>query len=149
MLYNIIKLNTGRGPSPMEKTYVCVMMDETGTIEDEDSKWAINLKHKSGNDITIGIIPASNCVIGEWNFSIVTYSDVAGSDHDRMFIYDYPEDITILLNPWCESKRIVIILFKGILLYMLIVAYKCVIESLASLHNKVFLFTINDFDLFH
>ena len=80
-------------------------VDESGKLKSDQDNWVIRLVGKSGNDVKLGITPSSECMIGEWTFSILTTSFLGEEETPETLKYLHNDEITILLNPWCKSKN--------------------------------------------
>lgn len=94
----------GSRPKPPKGTAVEFDMDENANGTGHHSEWYAKMVEKKGNTIKVEIKPACNCIIGEWEFSILTSSKIQAEDDPLLFKYTSGSDITILLNPWCERK---------------------------------------------
>jgi hypothetical protein len=79
-------------------------MDENKNGVGHHLEWYAKMTENKNKTITVAITPPSNCIIGEWDFSILTSSKVKPDDRPIILKYKCPKDVTILLNPWCERK---------------------------------------------
>ena len=71
-------------------------MDAFGPADPQHG-WTCKIKETKDCSLALIITPSNSCVIGEWLLSIMT------SHSDKGYCYELPEDINILLNPWCKG----------------------------------------------
>nr|XP_022335793.1 uncharacterized protein LOC111132291 [Crassostrea virginica] len=88
---------TGEEPRPSD--FTLVKMDPFGPADTQHG-WTCKIKETKDCSLILVITPSSSCVIGEWLLSIMT------SHSDKGYCYEFPEDINILLNPWCKDDPV-------------------------------------------
>ena len=97
---------TGDDPKPPKGTAAEFDMDENKNGVGHHSEWYAKMTENKNKTITVAITPPSNCIIGEWDFSILTSSKIKPDDRPIILKYKCPKDVTILLNPWCEHDDV-------------------------------------------
>jgi hypothetical protein len=95
----------GKNPQPPKRTAVTVEMDENENSTGNPKEWFAKLISKKNKSIDVEITPPCNCIIGEWMFHITTESKLKEGGDTLILEYKHPEDIVILLNPWCKGKH--------------------------------------------
>ncbi|XP_045192044.2 hemocyte protein-glutamine gamma-glutamyltransferase-like [Mercenaria mercenaria] len=108
---NDLKLcfSLGKNPKPSRGTQVVFDIDESGTKKFKPDKWGATLQSKSGNNATILVHIPANCIIGEWNFYVKTFSegkDKEGKEKTLIRQFEPDDDIIILFNPWCKEDGV-------------------------------------------
>lgn len=95
----------GDKPTPSRGTLARFFLNEKGDRKFKPNKWGATLQDKNANKATILVNIPCNCIIGEWNFTIQTFSLGKGEKHEneiKIWQYEHDGDITILFNPWCK-----------------------------------------------
>lgn len=90
-----IILFTGKNPRPSD--FTLVQLEPFKSVEAEHG-WKSQVHETKGDSLTLDITPSSSCVIGEWSLSVTTVFSSSS-----LFCFLFPDDINILLNPWCKG----------------------------------------------
>lgn len=105
-----IELTTGEEPKPVKGTLVNIEVDEDSQPKSYPAnEWGAQLVSQEGNSATIRIHIPANCIVGEWNLFVKSFSegkDKEGKQQTLVFKYAYPEEINIIFNPWCQYDTV-------------------------------------------
>ncbi|KAJ8302695.1 hypothetical protein KUTeg_019091 [Tegillarca granosa] len=75
-------------------------------LEDKQAEntddWNARVLGQKGNEVELMILTPNDCIIGEWTFDVITQF-VDNKDVVNQICYEYPENINIILNPWCKD----------------------------------------------
>lgn len=69
----------------------------------DTTSWRASIQAITGNDVKLSVYPAVNCIVGEWDFAVQTVLNQQDGT-DKVFEYDEPDNVYILLNPFCPGK---------------------------------------------
>lgn len=86
---------TGKNPRPSD--FTLVQLEPFKSVEAEHG-WKSQVHETKGDSLTLDITPSSSCVIGEWSLSVTTVFSSSS-----LICFLFPDDINILLNPWCKD----------------------------------------------
>lgn len=91
---------TGKKPKP--SNFTLVLLEPFKSVEAEHG-WKCQVHETKGDSLTLtlDVTPSSSCVIGEWSLSVTTVFSSTS-----MFCFLFPDDINILLNPWCKDDPV-------------------------------------------
>lgn len=104
----MLTASIGEHPTPSRGTQAQFKVDEENSSFKPDA-WGAFLQDRKENDATLLVHIPVNCIVGEWNFSVKTFSegkDEEGKAKTLIFQYEYEADITILFNPWCKDDGV-------------------------------------------
>ncbi|XP_022619852.1 coagulation factor XIII A chain-like [Seriola dumerili] len=87
----------GSSPQYSKGTYIPVF-----ATKERQSSWAGRITHTSGNEITMGITPAANCIVGKYHM----YVAVATTYGIRRTRKEKSRDLYILFNPWASDDAV-------------------------------------------
>jgi hypothetical protein len=88
----------GKTPRPSDSTLI--KLEPLKTIKPAHG-WKCAIKTMQGACVIVDITPSSSCAIGEWSLCIMT--SPSDKSADKMYCYEFPDDINVLLNPWCKG----------------------------------------------
>ncbi|XP_064599102.1 hemocyte protein-glutamine gamma-glutamyltransferase-like [Liolophura sinensis] len=93
----------GDTPLPNKGTEIVIRVNEKSYSSIPDiTAWRASIQSIRGNDVKLSVYPAVNSIIGEWDFAVQTVlSQQDGTD--KVFEYDEPDNVYILLNPFCRD----------------------------------------------
>ncbi|XP_056224739.1 coagulation factor XIII A chain [Seriola aureovittata] len=87
----------GSSPQYSKGTYIPVF-----PTQERQSSWAGRITHNSGNEVTMGITPAANCIVGKYHM----YVAVATTYGIRRTRKEKSRDLYILFNPWAPDDAV-------------------------------------------
>ncbi|XP_028997206.1 coagulation factor XIII A chain [Betta splendens] len=87
----------GSSPQYSKGTYVPVY-----PTKERQSPWKGRITHTSDNQVTMGITPAANCIVGKYHM----YVAVATPYGIRRTTRDSARDLYILFNPWAADDAV-------------------------------------------
>lgn len=94
-------------PRPQWQTMVTVPVKQAGTDSSGDAAvsraWRATIKSQEGNSLLVSVYIGSDCIIGEWDLAVYSVMHMPG-ERPKIFAYDHPDNIFILLNPWSRGK---------------------------------------------
>ncbi|KAK3603921.1 hypothetical protein CHS0354_042932 [Potamilus streckersoni] len=94
---------TGENPKPGNNT------SEVFEISGRETQhgWRAELYSHDGNDTTIWIQIPPTCIVSDWWFSVETsLADAQSGSRINSFVYDHPDPIYVLFNPWCKDDTV-------------------------------------------
>ncbi|XP_041376718.1 annulin-like [Gigantopelta aegis] len=97
---------TGNSPNRKRKTLATFPLDETGTVKYKPNFWGARIVSRDGNKMTIAVFVPSDCPIGHWKFIVKTIVQGENKGDVEIWEYIWPDDPTILLNPWCKEDEV-------------------------------------------
>ncbi|KAL3860580.1 hypothetical protein ACJMK2_010682 [Sinanodonta woodiana] len=91
---------TGENPKPGNNTSVVF---EIGGRETAHG-WRVELYSHDGNDTTVWIQIPPTCIVSDWWFSVeASIADAQFGSRINSLVYDHPEPMYVLFNPWCKD----------------------------------------------
>ncbi|KAG7241536.1 hypothetical protein INR49_025441 [Caranx melampygus] len=87
----------GSSPQYSKGTYIPVF-----PTADRQTSWAGRITSTSGNDITMGITPRADCIVGKYHM----YVAVSTPYGIRRTVKDRSRDLYILFNPWAPDDDV-------------------------------------------
>ncbi|XP_021954113.1 hemocyte protein-glutamine gamma-glutamyltransferase [Folsomia candida] len=107
-----LRLSFGPQSSPMNGTQQVIKVDKL--LHTDENRWAARIKGHDKNAVTIEVRSSSDSCVGIWKCKIetktkVTYSGAGesgsegGENSPKAQVYDAPDDIYLLFNPWEPS----------------------------------------------
>ncbi|XP_041376648.1 hemocyte protein-glutamine gamma-glutamyltransferase-like [Gigantopelta aegis] len=103
-----IVFKTGERPLPSKGTFaVCTLNEKAECITDSGGHcWGVRLVTQDAYCITVAVYSPPDCPIGEWEMIVKTVVRGQTGSEEATWYYECPEDITILLNPWCKDDAV-------------------------------------------
>ncbi|KAK3085527.1 hypothetical protein FSP39_004705 [Pinctada imbricata] len=94
-----VNFHLGKNPDRREGTMKSLPVNESKFEPDRPYDWYVRVRNVHEKKLTLEVLSPSTCIIGEWSLSIdILVKSSRGDKPDR---YHHPDDINILLNPWC------------------------------------------------
>nr|CAH0113585.1 unnamed protein product [Daphnia galeata] len=104
---DILRLQFNLGPSPSIIKHTQGILNVQGDEEEltkESDQWDIRVVGKDADTITLQVQIPVDAPIGIWKLRIFT--GATDEPAERLRLYDCPNDIYILFNPWCEDDSV-------------------------------------------
>ncbi|XP_064611094.1 hemocyte protein-glutamine gamma-glutamyltransferase-like [Liolophura sinensis] len=99
----------GTMPRPQWQTMVTVPVKQAGTGSSDGTAvsraWSATIKSQEGNSLLVSVYIGSDCIIGEWDLAVYSVMHKSG-ERPKIFAYDHPDNIFILLNPWSRDDTV-------------------------------------------
>ncbi|XP_056593618.1 coagulation factor XIII A chain-like [Triplophysa dalaica] len=90
----------GSKPDENKGTYIVMSIGK----ENRDVSWKCRVVNIEGRDVTVGITPDPNCIVGRFRIFMVVVSDVGKQRTPR----NPDNDVYVLFNPWDSADQVYI-----------------------------------------
>lgn len=87
----MLPVHPGSSPQYSKGTYIPVF-----PTTERQSAWQGRILNKSDNEITMGVTPAANCIVGKYHMYVAVMTPFGIRRTKR----DESRDLYILFNPW-------------------------------------------------
>lgn len=104
---DILRLHFNLGPNPSIIKHTQGILNVQGDEEEftkESDQWDIRVVGKTADTITMQVQIPVDAPIGIWKLEV--YTGEAGDAAERLRLYNCPNDIYVLFNPWCEDDTV-------------------------------------------